>query len=51
MKIKFRSDDDLDLNKMLELPNIVIVVGSVFNEGNKYYPQFTEKNVSINYKC
>ena len=39
MKIKFRSDDDLDLNKMLELPNIVIVVGSVFNEGNKYYPQ------------
>ena len=39
MKIKFRSDDDLDLNKMLELPNIGIVVGSVFNEGNKYYPQ------------
>ena len=39
MKIKFRSDDDLDLNKMLELPNIVTVVGSVFNEGNKYYPQ------------
>ena len=39
MKIKFRSDDDLPLNKMFELPNIVIAVGSVFNEGNKYYPQ------------
>ena len=39
MKIKFRSDDDLPLKKTLELHNIVIVVGSVFNEGNKYYPQ------------
>ena len=39
MEIKFRSDDDSPLNKTLELRNIVIVVGSVFNEGNKYYPQ------------
>ena len=39
MKIKFLSDYDLPLNKTLEINNVVIVVGSVFNEGNKYYPQ------------
>ena len=30
MKIKFNSDDDLPLNKTLELRNMVIVVTSVF---------------------
>ena len=39
MKIKFNSDHDLTLNKTLELPNMIIVVRSVFYEGNKYYPQ------------
>ena len=37
MKIKFNSDDDLPLNKSLELRNMIIVV---FHEDNKYYPQF-----------
>ena len=37
MKIKFNSDDDLSSKKTLELLNMVIVVRSVFNEGNKYY--------------
>ena len=37
MKIKFNSGDDLPLKKTLELYNMVIVVRSVFHEGNKYY--------------
>ena len=39
MKIKFNSDDDLPLKKTLELYNMIIIVRSVFHEGNKYYPQ------------
>ena len=39
MKIKFDYDDDLPLNKTLELRNIIIVVRSVSLEGNKYVPQ------------
>ena len=35
MKIKFKSDDDLALKKTLERYNMIIVVGSVFHEGNK----------------
>ena len=39
MKIEFDSDDDLSLNKILKLHNLIIVVRSVFQEDNKYYPQ------------
>ena len=39
MKIKFISDDNLPLKKILQLHDILIVVRSVFNDGNKYYPQ------------
>ena len=39
MKIKFISDDNLPLNKLLNLHNLTIVVRSVFQEGNQYYPQ------------
>ena len=39
MKIKFNSDDDFPLKRTLELYNIEIVVRSVFQEDNKYYPQ------------
>ena len=38
MKIKLVSDDDLPLNKTLELRNMMIVIRSFFHEGNKYYP-------------
>ena len=37
MKIKFNSDDELPLNKTIEIPSIIIVVGDVFHEKNKYY--------------
>ena len=39
MKIKFSSDDNLPLNKMLRLHNMRIVIRSVFQEDDKYYPQ------------
>ena len=41
MKMKFDSDDDLSLNKLLKLHNLTIVVRSIFQEdnNNKYYPQ------------
>ena len=39
MKIKFNSDDDLPLNKILRLHNLTTIVRSVFGEDGKYYPQ------------
>ena len=39
MKIKFNSDDDLPLGKTLSLHKMTIVVRSVFQEDNKYYPE------------
>ena len=37
MKVKFNSDRNLSLNKMLKLHNVTMVVRSVFHEGKKYY--------------
>ena len=39
MKIKFSSDDELPLNKTIEIPIVTIVVRAVFLENNKHYPQ------------
>ena len=39
MKVQFNSDDNLPLNKRLKLPNLTIIVRSVFQEDNKFYPQ------------
>ena len=39
MKTKFNLDDNLPLNKTLKLLNLTIIVRSVFQEDNKYYPQ------------
>ena len=38
IKIKFCSDDDLPLNKMLKLHILTIIVISVFEEDGKYCP-------------
>ena len=38
MKIKFNSDYNLPLNKILKLHNLTIVVRSVFQENGKHYP-------------
>ena len=39
MKIKFNSDDELSLNKFIEIPTMTIVVRVVFHKNSKYYPQ------------
>ena len=39
MKIKFISDDDLPLDRILKLHMFTIIVRSVFEEDCKYYPQ------------
>ena len=39
MKIKFDSDDELPLNKTIEIPSMIIVVKAAFHENKKYYPK------------
>ena len=39
MKIKFESNDDIPLGKILNIPVCTIIVKSVFEEDGKYYPQ------------
>ena len=39
MKVKYNSDDKLNLNKTIEIPSMIIVVRAVFHENNKYLPQ------------
>ena len=39
MKIKFNSNYDLPLGKILNIPVCIIIVRSVFEKDSKYYPQ------------
>ena len=39
MKIRFDSDDSFPLNKVLKLYTLRMVVRSIFQEDNRYYPQ------------
>ena len=39
MKIRFNSDDELPLNKTIEIPTMTIVIRASFHENNIYYPQ------------
>ena len=39
MKIKFNPDDDLPLKKPLKFHAMTIIIGSVFEEHGKLYPQ------------
>ena len=39
MKIKFNSDDELPLNKTIEIPSMIIVVEAVFYGNKEQYPQ------------
>ena len=39
IKIKFNSDDNVPLNKPLNLHNMTITIRSVFEEDGKLYPQ------------
>ena len=37
MKIKFNSDDDLPLDKILKFPILAIIIRNIFEEDSKYY--------------
>ena len=39
MKIKFDSDDNLLLNKVLKFHAVIIIIRNVFERDGKYYPQ------------
>ena len=39
MEIKFNSEDELPLNKTIEIHSMIIVVRTVFRKNIKYYPQ------------
>ena len=39
MKIRFKSNDDLPLNKPIKLRLLTIIIRSVFSEDGKFYPQ------------
>ena len=39
IKIKFNSDDDLPLNKLVKFYNMTIIIRSVFDEDGKLYLQ------------
>ena len=39
MKIRFKSNDDLPLNKPIKLRLLTIIIRSVFSEDGTFYPQ------------
>ena len=39
MKIKFNSDDNIPLNKIIYLPTITITIRGITKKDHKYYPQ------------
>ena len=39
MKIKFKTDDNIPLNKIIYFPTITIIIRSVTKKDAKYYPQ------------
>ena len=43
MKIKFNSDEELPLNKTIEIPKKTIVARAVFSQNNKYPQIFLEE--------
>ena len=48
MKIKFDSDDNLLLNKVLKFHAVIIIIRSVFERDGKYYPQIFLDDASVN---
>ena len=39
MKIKFNSNDDILLNKVLNFPTIAVIIRNIFEKDGKCYPQ------------
>ena len=51
MRIRFDSDDDLPLGKILSIPILSIVVKSVFQNENKYFPQINIHECEYECEC
>ena len=51
MRIRFDSNDDLPLNKILSIPILSIAVKSVFQNENKYYLQIHVHECEYEYEC
>ena len=39
LKIRFKTNDDLPLSKIINIPVCVVIVSSIFKEDNEYHPQ------------
>ena len=39
IKIKFNTDDDIPLNKIIYFPTVTIIIRSITKKNDKYYPQ------------
>ena len=50
MKIKFESDDDLPISKIINIPVCVIIIRGVFEEDSKYYPQVLLRDCFYEYE-
>ena len=50
MKIKFNTDDNIPLNKIIYFPTITIIIRSITQKDHKYYQNFPLMNVCIKYK-
>ena len=48
MKIKFDSDDNLPLNKVLKFYAVTIIIRSVFERDGKYHPQIFLDDALVN---
>ena len=40
MKIKFNSDDNLPVNKIIKFRVLTIIIRNIFEKDGKHYPQF-----------
>ena len=49
MKIKFNSDNELSLNKKIEIPTMTIVVRAIFLKITNIIHKFSWMNICINY--
>ena len=50
MKIRFETNDDLLLNKIINIHVFVIIMSSIFKEDGEYYPQVLLHDYFYEYK-
>ena len=50
MKIKFNTDDNIPLNKIIYFPTITIIIRAVTQKDGKYYLQLFLLNPCMKYK-